>query len=101
MRKLLNTLFVTSEDVYLTLENGNIAVLRENEKLAQFPLVSLESIVSFSYKGASPALMGECASRGIQLSFMSRSGRFRRRSASNDPESRAPVSSARCRSCQR
>ena len=27
MRKLLNTLFVTSEDVYLALENENVVVL--------------------------------------------------------------------------
>jgi len=36
----------------------------------------LEGIVSFSYKGASPALMGECAQRGISLCFMTQRGRF-------------------------
>lgn len=76
MRKLLNTLYVTSEDHYLALENENVVVLREEEKAGQFPLSILEGIVSFSYKGASPALMGECAKRGIQLCFMSRYGRF-------------------------
>lgn len=84
MRKLLNTMFVTSEDVYLALENANVVVLRENDKVAQFPLIALECIVSFSYKGASPSLMGECASRGIQLSFMSRSGRFLARTCGED-----------------
>ena len=29
MRKLLNTLFVTSEDSYLALENDNVVVLRD------------------------------------------------------------------------
>lgn len=76
MRKLLNTLFVTSEDVYLALENENVLVLRGEEKKGQFPLVMLEGIVSFSYKGASPALMGACAKRGIPLSFMTQNGRF-------------------------
>ena len=34
MRKLLNTLFVTSEDSYLALENENVVVLREEERKA-------------------------------------------------------------------
>lgn len=84
MRKLLNTLFVTSEDVYLALENENVVVLRDDEKAGQFPLIALEGVVSFSYKGASPALMGACAKRGIQLSFMSRSGRFLARVCGED-----------------
>lgn len=76
MRKLLNTLFVTSEDSYLALENENVLVLGEEEHRGQFPLILLEEIVSFSRRGASPALMGECAKRGIQLSFMTPNGRF-------------------------
>jgi len=76
MKKLLNTLFITSEDVYLALENENVVVWRESEKLKQFPLNMIESILCFSYKGASPALMGECAKRCINLSFMTPSGRF-------------------------
>lgn len=76
MRKLLNTLFVTSEDVYLALENENVVVLSGEEKRGQFPLIMLEGIVTFSYKGASPALMGACAERGIGLSFMTPHGRF-------------------------
>lgn len=84
MRKLLNTLFVTSEDRYLALENENVVVLTGEEKTAQFPLVMLESIVCFSYKGASPALMGACARRGIQLSFMTPNGRFLARICGED-----------------
>lgn len=76
MRKLLNTLFVTSEDVYLALENENVVVLAGEERKGQFPLIMLEGIVSFSYKGASPALMGACARRGVELSFMTPNGRF-------------------------
>ena len=52
MRKLLNTLFVTSEDAYLALENENVVVSRGEERLGQYPLQILENIVSFSYRGA-------------------------------------------------
>ena len=76
MRKLLNTLFVTSEDAYLALENENVLVLSGEERKGQFPLVMLEGIVSFSYRGASPALMGACAERGVSLCFMTPNGRF-------------------------
>lgn len=76
MRKLLNTLFVTSEEAYLALETENVAVYIGEEKKAQYPLLVLESIISFSYKGASPALMGACARQGIQLTFLTPHGRF-------------------------
>lgn len=76
MRKLLNTLYVTSEDAYLSLENENVVVHQGEERKGQYPLLMLEGIVSFSYRGASPALMGECAKRGISLCFMTPNGRF-------------------------
>ena len=81
MRKMLNTLFVTTEDAYLSLENENIVVHVGEEKRAQYPLLMLEGILTFSYKGASPALMGACAERGIGLTFLTPRGRFLARAA--------------------
>lgn len=76
MRQLLNTLFITSEDVYLSLDGENIVANREKQVVARFPLHGLAGIICFSYAGASPALMGACAERGIALSFCSPRGRF-------------------------
>ena len=76
MKRLLNTLFVLTEDVYLKRDGENVVVVREAETLARYPLHTLEAILCFSYKGASPALMGACAQRGMQLSFLAPSGRF-------------------------
>jgi CRISPR-associated protein Cas1 len=76
MRKLLNTLYVTTPEAYLALEGETIVVLKNGEALARFPLHNLESIVTFGYTGASPALMGACADRGISLSFCTAHGRF-------------------------
>ena len=76
MKQLLNTLFVTSEDIYLSLEGENILANRDKQVLARYPLHTLQSIVSFSYAGASPALMGACASHGIGLAFCTPRGRF-------------------------
>lgn len=69
MRQLLNTLFVLSEDAYLSLDGETVAVSRTGQPVRQFPLHTLEGIVSFSYAGASPALMGACARRGVDLCF--------------------------------
>lgn len=76
MKKLLNTLFVTSEDAYLTLDGENVVVNREKQITARFPLHALAGIISFSYAGASPALMGACAKRDVSLSFCTPRGRF-------------------------
>ncbi|MDO4548057.1 MAG: type I-C CRISPR-associated endonuclease Cas1c [Clostridia bacterium] len=84
MRKLLNTLFVTSEDSFLALENENVVAWCGDERRGQFPLNILEGIVSFSYKGASPALMGACARNGIGLSFLTPGGKFLARACGTD-----------------
>lgn len=76
MRHLLNTLFVTSEDAWLSLDGENVVVHREKKEVARFPLHNLQGIISFSYAGASPSLMGACAKRNIMLSFCSPSGKF-------------------------
>lgn len=76
MKKLLNTLFITQPDVYLSLDGDNIVLLKEQEKLGRLPLHNLESIISFGYTGASPALMGYCAERNISLAFFTMNGRF-------------------------
>lgn len=76
MRKLLNTLYITQPDVYLSLDGDNIVLLKEKERLGRVPLHNLESIVAFGYTGASPALMGYCAGRNISIVFLTMNGRF-------------------------
>lgn len=76
MRHLLNTLFVTSEDAWLSLDGENVVVNREKTAIARFPLHTLQSIICFSYAGASPALMGACAQRDVDLVFCTPRGKF-------------------------
>jgi len=76
MKRLLNTLYVTSNNRYLSLDGENVVVLEEQKEIGRVPLHNLESIVTFRYTGASPALMGACAKRNIDLCFMSGNGRF-------------------------
>lgn len=76
MKQLLNTLFVTSEDIYLSLDGENVVANRDKQMVARYPLHTLQNIISFSYSGASPALMGACAKKGIGLAFCTFNGRF-------------------------
>ncbi|MEI3122448.1 MAG: CRISPR-associated endonuclease Cas1 [Oscillospiraceae bacterium] len=76
MRQLLNTLFVTSEDVYLSLDGENVVANREGKAVARYPLHTLQGIVSFSYAGASPGADGGMRPRGIGLTFCSPRGKF-------------------------
>ena len=84
MRKLLNTLFITSEDAYLSLDGENVVVSRERMEIGRFPLHTLQGILSFTYAGASPALMGGCARRGVSLAFCTPNGRFLARSVGEE-----------------
>ncbi len=76
MKHLLNTLYVLSPENYLALDNENVVVRNKNVDVAKFPLHTLESIYCFTYSGATPALMGACVEKGINLVFYSANGKF-------------------------
>jgi CRISPR-associated protein Cas1 len=76
LRKLLNTLFVTSDNIYLTEENENVVLKDHDTVLGTVPLHILENIFSFSYIGASPALLGKCAESGIGFAMLTPNGKF-------------------------
>lgn len=79
MRKILNILYVTAPDSYLSLDGENVVILVEDKERIRIPLHNLEGIVTFGYTGASPALMGQCAKRNIALTFLTQNGRFQAR----------------------
>lgn len=76
MKKLLNTLYVTSPEKYLSLDGENIVVKENGEDCARIPIHNIESIVTMGYAGISPALLGKCSEKNIFVVFLSRSGRF-------------------------
>ena len=76
MKHLLNTLYILSEDIYLSLDGENVVANRDKQAVARYPLHTLQNIITFSYAGASPALMGACAQRQIGLAFCTPRGRF-------------------------
>lgn len=76
MRKLLNTLYVTTPESYLSKDGLNVVVSVEKDELFRIPIMNLESIVTFGYMGASPGLMKLCMDNNVSLSFMTPQGRF-------------------------
>ena len=76
MRRHLNTLYVTTEDAWLHKDGENAVVKVDRAERGRVPLHLLGGIVCFGAVGATPALLGHCAERGICISFLSRYGRF-------------------------
>ncbi len=76
IRQLLNTLYVTSADSYLSKDGTNVVVSINGSEKGRIPIHNIESIVMFGRLGASPALMGLCVESGVSLSFMNPFGRL-------------------------
>lgn len=76
MRKLLNTVYITNEQAYLTLDGENLVCRVEDEVKLRIPFENIENIVCFNYLGCSPALMGKCVSKTIPINFISPQGKF-------------------------
>lgn len=76
MRKLLNTVYITNENAYLSLDGENMVCRLDDDEKFRIPFDNVEAVVCFSYLGVSPALMGKCAEKCIPISFLSPHGKF-------------------------
>ncbi len=76
MKRIGNTLYVTTAESYLSLEGETVVIKKEEHKAIKLPLHNLDAIVCFNYPGVSPSLMGACVERNIALTFLRPSGRF-------------------------
>ena len=76
MKKLLNTLYVSTQGVYLRLEGETVVAELERKAVMRLPLHTLSGIVCFGNVLASPFLLGACAERAINVSMLSEHGRF-------------------------
>lgn len=77
MKKLLNTLYVTSPDAYLSKEGNDVVVtMKQQGNVVKIPIINLQSIITFGYLGASPGLIQLCAQNKVALSFLTPSGKF-------------------------
>jgi CRISP-associated protein Cas1 len=76
MKKLLNTLYVTTQGSYLAKDGETVLVRVEHENRLRVPLHTLSGIVCFGQVSCSPPLMGFCAEKDVALSFLTEHGKF-------------------------
>ncbi|GHV62024.1 CRISPR-associated endonuclease Cas1 [Spirochaetia bacterium] len=76
MRKLLNTLYVSSQGAYLHQEGETVVIEKDKQKVLQIPIHTIGGIVCFGNVLCSPFLLGFCAERDVAVSFLSEHGRF-------------------------
>lgn len=76
MRKLLNTLHVTTQGAYLHRDGETVAVKVNDEFKMQIPVHTLEGLVCRGRISCSPPLLELCCERGIGISYTTEHGRF-------------------------
>lgn len=76
MKKLLNTLYITTPESYLSKDGLNVVISVKQKEVFRIPILNIESIVTFGYMGASPGLMKLCSDYGVSLTFLSPNGRY-------------------------
>ena len=76
MRKLLNTLYITTPESYISKDGMNVVVSVNQQEVFRIPIINIEGIVTFGYMGASPGLMKLCTENNVSLTFLSPNGRY-------------------------
>jgi CRISPR-associated protein Cas1 len=79
VKRLLNTLYVTTEGASLRKDGENLVAQVEGVERARVPLHMLASVVVFGGIYLSPALIEACAAGGITIALLDRAGRFKAR----------------------
>src|ERR1035441_1383016 len=76
MKKLLNTLYITTQGTYLHRDGETVAVKKDDDILLRVPIHTLEGIVCFGHVLVSPPAMELCAEHGVLISYLSEHGKF-------------------------
>lgn len=76
MKRLQNTLFITTEGAYLAKEGESLAVRIDSRPPARIPIAGLESVVCVGRVSHSPHALAHCAENGVALTHLTASGRF-------------------------
>ena len=76
MRKLLNTLHVMTQGMYLHRDGETVSVKLGSELKLRIPVHTLEGLVCWGQVSCSPPLLGLCWEKGVGVSFLTEQGRF-------------------------
>lgn len=76
MRKLLNTLHVTTQGAYLHRDGETIAVKIEGEARVRLPVHTIEGLVCWGQVMCSSPVLALCCEHGVGISYLTEQGRF-------------------------
>lgn len=76
MRRLLNTLYITTPNAYVSKDGLNIVVSVDQKEIFRVPIINIESIVYFGYIGMSPGAIKLCNENSVSVAFLSPSGAY-------------------------
>ena len=76
MKRHLNTLFVTTDDSFLSKEGESIVVKRQGKKVLQVPALTLDGLVCIGRSYVSTPLLRLCGEKGLTVSLLSPAGRI-------------------------
>lgn len=79
MRKLLNTLYVTTQGSHLSCDGDTIRIEIEGELKLRIPVHTLDGVVCFGRVYCTPPMLELCAEHNVSLSYLTEHGRFRAR----------------------
>ena len=76
MKQHLNTLYITTQESYLSKDGECVAVHHGGSLKAKIPVHTLEGLVLFGQVSCSPFLLGHCAENAVAVSWLTENGRF-------------------------
>lgn len=76
MKKLLNTLYVTTQGTYIHKEGTNLVISLDGSNIGRLPVHNIQQIVCFGNVMMSPHAMALCAENNVSICFMSINGRY-------------------------
>ncbi|HEX2959557.1 MAG TPA: type I-C CRISPR-associated endonuclease Cas1c [Chitinispirillaceae bacterium] len=79
MKRLLNTLYITTHGAYIAKEGMTVTIRIEHEVKMRLPVHTLNGIVCFGGVAVSPDAMELCADNNVTISFLGEYGHFKAR----------------------
>lgn len=76
MRKLLNTLHVTTQGAYVHRDGETIAIKIDGETRMRLPVHTIEGLVCWGQVSCSPPVLALCCENGVGISYLNEHGRF-------------------------
>lgn len=79
MKRLLNTLYITTDDAWLRKDGANLVVELDGKEIGRLPAHLLDGVVCLGRIGLSTPMIAFCAEQGITISLCTGYGRFQAR----------------------